>query len=349
VDIRAIVRRVTSETSPVRLVEEDSLRVTVVGVGGAGCNMLSRVEVLTGGALDTLAINVDEQHLRRTAARRKILISAGRRGGTGGRVDVGEAAAYRAISAIRESLEDADVVFVLCGLGGGTGTGASPVVASAAREMGSIVFSIVTMPFSHEGRRVDIALQNLPRLVDASSATVVIENERLMDHVPHLPFTRAFDVINYLVAEMISGLVDTITRPSMINIDLSDLRELLISAGGLASILFAEEDSADPRKIVMEALNNPLISVDFSRARGALIHLSTGSDIPISTVYSIVRAIREQLMENAYITLGARIVPGMEGRVRMLCILSGIPLDLFLAAHRERRERPAEVDLEFVE
>ena len=255
-------------------------KIMVVGVGGAGSNSVTRLMEMGISGAQTIALNTDAKALAVTKAHKRILI--GReltKGlGCGGFPEIGRKAAEESRNEIKESLEGADLVFVLAGLGKGTGTGASPIVCELAKSMGAIVLAVVTMPFKVEGARVQKAEDGLMNLRQVCDTVIVIENDKLLKYAGNLSIQQAFAVADELIASMVKGITETITLPSLVNLDYADVKALMHS-GNVAAIGVAESSSSDrARDAIMKALQNPLLEVDYSGATGALIHITGGPD-----------------------------------------------------------------------
>ena len=321
----------------------DSLRILVVGVGGAGCNAIWRMKSL-GLDVPTIAINTDYPHLRMVDADMKVLLKVGNGHGTGGRVDLGEMSAEMARDKIRDLFQGADVVFITAGLGGGTGTGATPVIADIARREGAMVITTVTLPFKWEKVRQARAREGLKKIMEKSNTVIVLENEKLLDVVSNRPLNDAFRVMDQLISYAIMSFVDILTKPSLINIDLADLRYIMES-GNASTMLLGEGAWDDIRKIVIEALNNPLINVDYSNADGALIHMTVGEDAPLNVIYSTVDTISSFLKKNSKVSMGARVDPNYHGRMRLLVVLTGIKIPFLEEGSRKLiEEYEGEID-----
>jgi len=296
--------------------------IVVVGVGGSGCNTVSRMKRL-GLEVPTIAVNTDMVNLRMVDADKKIYLKTRTGRSTGGHVEEGEASALMARDYLERSLEGSDIVFITTGLGGGTGTGATPVIADIARKLGALVISIVSLPFEIENMHVKRAREGLKKIMEYSNTVIVLENEKLLDIVPNKPLNEAFMVMDQLISYTIMSFVDMITKPSLINIDLADLRYML-ERGNLSTILISEGEIDDVRRIVTDALNNPLMNIDYSTANGALIHITVGEDASLNTIYSTVDTISSFMRRDPKITMGARIDPEYGNRMRILVVLTGI-------------------------
>ncbi len=322
--IESLIRRASAYTLVDRSIYEEKVNVLVVGIGGAGCNAVTRMKKL-GLDVPTVAINTDMNHLKVVDADKKILLKKGTRGlGSGGQVEIGERSAIMAAEEIRSLFKDMDIVFIATGLGGGTGTGATPVISELAKKEGALVITILTMPFKVERARFKRSKEGLKKIMKHSNTVIILENDKLMEIVPNLPIDKAFMVMDQLMSYTIMSFIDMITKPSLMNVDLSDLRTLM-EHGELSTILIGEGPSTDPRKIVVDALNRPFVmDMDYSTARGGLIHITAGENVPLSSVYSAVDAISSFLKENSNIIVGARIAPEFDDKMRVLVVLTGI-------------------------
>ncbi|MEK6818616.1 MAG: cell division protein FtsZ, partial [Nanoarchaeota archaeon] len=242
--------------------------IKVFGVGGAGCNTATWLfnKGITGATV--YGVNTDALHLSITKADDKVLIGKElTRGlGAGGRPNIGREAAKESLSELKRAAGGADMVFVLVGLGGGTGTGAAPVVAQLAKESGAVVIAVATMPFDCEKARHDKAEFGLQELTEVADTCILIDNNRLVDIAGNLPMEQAFAVANELVSTMIKGLVETITLPSLINLDYADVSAIMKN-GSVAVIGIGESDTTSRvEEAVRQALTQPLLDVDY---RGA--------------------------------------------------------------------------------
>ncbi|MDH7509239.1 MAG: cell division protein FtsZ [Methanomassiliicoccales archaeon] len=299
------------------------LKILVMGCGGGGCNSINRLSDLGLRGAETVAVNTDRRHLARIKADKRLLIGASltKGFGAGGDPELGRVCAENAFEPLNEILCGADLTFVIAGLGGGTGTGAAPVVADLAKRNGSLVFSIATMPFECEGRRVDIATRGLWRLEEFSDTVLVLDNNRLLEMVPHLPVDQAFGVMDQLISEIVKGIIEAITEPSLINIDFSDLRAIF-KQRGISTVLYGE--NSDPDSVVKDALSNPFLDLDFTGATGALIHITGGNNLTLKRVTRVVEGITAFLDPQANVILGARVDDDYEGVIRVIAIITGI-------------------------
>ncbi len=318
-------------------------KILVIGCGGAGNNAVSRLARYGLPGARTLAINTDNQQLSAARADAKILIGQRltRGMGAGGDPDLGRRAAELAMPELEGILKDADLVFVLAGLGGGTGTGSAPVVARLARERGAIVVALVTTPFHLEKARVFAAEEGLELLRSHADTSIVMDNNRLLHCAPHLPLEDAFSFVDEIIADIVSGICETITQPSLINLDYADLCTVMRSGG--ASFMFVGEASmkSSPEKIVRAALKNPLLDVDYRGAGACLLHLTGGPDMSMKEAAAIAGALTQELDPEANVIWGARIRPDLAGKVRLLAIITGVKSAQVLSATRQEGERPS--------
>lgn len=301
--------------------------IKVIGVGGSGCNTITRMYEEGVDGAELIAINTDVQHLYYTKADRRLLIGKRRtRGlGAGSLPQIGEEAARENESEIKEIVEDADMVFITCGLGGGTGTGASPVIAEAAQEVGALTISIVTFPFTAEGAiRKSNAEAGLERLREVSDTVIVIPNDKLLEIVPNYPMQLAFKVADEILMRAVKGITELITKPALINLDFADVRTVM-EKGGVAMIGLGEASGEDKAaEAVRKALKSPLLDVDVTGAKSALVNVTGGPDMTIEEAESVVEEIYSKIDPDARIIWGAMIDPELENSMRTLIIVTGV-------------------------
>ena len=300
-------------------------RILIVGCGGSGNNTLNGITHLGVEGAVTVAINTDKQHLDHTRALQKLLV--GRhitRGlGAGGDPSTGRRCAEAGREMIRRIVTGADLVFIASGLGGGSGTGICPIVAEEAKAAGALVVGIVTTPFHVERRqRMARALEGLESLRRTADAVLVLDNNRLLHYVPHLPLDEAFSIMDQLVAEIVKGIVETITLPSLINLDFADVRAIMAN-GGVTMMLYGESDRG-PQEVVHEALNHPLLDVDISGATGVLIHVTGGRYMTLETASQVVDLLTSKVSEEANVIWGARQDAGFGDTIKVMAIITGV-------------------------
>jgi len=300
--------------------------IKVIGVGGAGNNMVSWLYQKGIKGAEIIACNTDKQHLDITEADRKIILGkeVTRGLGCGGYPEKGAEAAQESLQEIKAALKDADMVFVCAGEGGGTGTGAAPIIAQVAKDMGAIVIGTVTMPFKIERARVDKAEFGLQQLRQVSDTVIVIDNNRLVNIAGNLPIQQAFAVANELIATMIKGIVETIAVPSLVNLDYADVKAIMTN-GGVAAIGVGASDTANRvEEAVNAALSNPLLDISYKGATGALIHITGGPDMTLDEVSRVGELVTESLDDDANVIWGARIQEDMKGKLCVMTIITGV-------------------------
>jgi len=316
--------------------------IKVIGCGGAGTNTISRcvASQITGAEL--IALNTDAQHLLLSESPNKILI--GRhltRGlGAGSLPQIGEEAAKESEQDIRDAIGHADMVFVTCGLGGGTGTGSAPVVAQISKEAGALTIGVVTLPFGVEGIiRMENAETGLRRLRDICDTVIVIPNDKLLDIVPNLSLNAAFKVADEVLMRSIKGITEMITKPGLVNLDFADLKTVM-KRGGVAMIGLGEAEGENKAvNAVVEALNSPLLEVDISGATGALVNVTGGEDMTISEAERVVEEIYSRVDPNARIIWGTTIDPNLKKNIKAMLVITGVKSKQILGPTQKAHER----------
>src|SRR3989338_9139882 len=316
----------TSEQNKVVELEVGQANIKVIGVGGAGNNMVGWLYNKGIKGAEILACNTDKQHLDMINADRKFLtgktITKGL--GCGGFPEKGAEAAKESLQEIKDCLKDSDMVFVCAGMGGGTGTGGAPVIAQVAKSTGAIVIGAVTMPFKIERARVEKAEFGLQQLRKVSDTVIVIDNNRLVQIAGNLPIQQAFAVANELVSTMIKGIVETIAVPSLVNLDYADVKAIMTN-GGVAAIGVGSSDTNNRvQEAVNGALSNPLLDISYKGATGALIHVEGGPEMTLEEIERIGVKITENLDDDANVIWGARVNDDMKGRVTVMTIITGV-------------------------
>ncbi len=316
--------------------------IKVIGVGGMGCNAVTWLfnKGINGAAVH--AMNTDALHLSVSKADEKLLLGKElTRGlGAGGNYQTGREAAKEALSDLKRAVSGADMVFILAGMGGGTGTGAAPIVAQLSKETGAVVIGVVTMPFEAEKARMDKAEFGLQELREVTDTCIVLDNNRLVDIAGQLPIEQAFAVANELVSTMVKGIVETITLPSLINLDYADVSAIM-KDGGVAVIGIGQDDSSERvNQAVKQALTHPLLDVDYKGANGALIHVTCGPDLKLEEFDHIGRIVSDNLSPEANVIIGARISKEFVGKVRVVTIMTGVKSPYLLGKSREEQAEP---------
>ena len=216
------------------------------------------------------------------------------------------------------------MAFICAGMGGGTGTGAAPVIAQVAKDTGAIVIGTVTMPFDIERARIDKAEYGLQQLRQVCDTVIVIDNNRLVQIAGNLPVQQAFAVANELVATMIKGIVETIAIPSLVNLDYADVKAIMTN-GGVAAIGVGSSDTNNRvEEAVRGALSNPLLDIAYDGATGALIHICGGPDLTLEEISQIGTLVTETMDEDANIIMGSRVTEDMKGKLMVMTIITGV-------------------------
>jgi cell division protein FtsZ len=301
-------------------------RIVVLGVGGAGNNTVTRLMEMSAAGSECIALNTDALHLNASRAHQKILIGEElTKGlGVGGDPKLGRASIEESRKRIENLLTDVDIAFITAGLGGGTGTGAAPVIAEIARRKGAITVGVVTTPFRIEKGRMEYASNALVEMRRQCDTVVVIDNNKLMQLVPQLPINEAFRVADQVLANMIKGIVETISAPSLINLDFADFKTI-VRRGGVAVVGVGESDAPNrAEEAVRNALRSPLLDVDYAGARGALIHVSGDGQMTIEEANRVGEIVTEMMDDDALVIWGARVNPELAGMLKVMLVMTGV-------------------------
>jgi cell division protein FtsZ len=336
------------------LLEEDTVhagaRIKVIGVGGGGGNAVSRMVGASLGDVEFIVANTDQQALQNNAARVKVQLGAQLTKGLGAGADpsIGRAAALEDTEKILEVLSGADMVFVTTGLGGGTGTGAAPVIASLANQMGALTVAVVTKPFRFEGRKRALqADAGLDELADAVDTMITIPNERLLSTVDRTTsMSAAFETADDVLRQAIQGISDLILVPGLINLDFADVKTIM-SRMGLA-IMGTGVATGDNRASVAAtaAISSPLLEdASVQGARGVIINVTGGPDLTLAEVSEASEIIHSAAHEEANIIFGAVVDPTMEGRVKITVIATGFDRVRAAASPAAQAAKSTPVDL----
>ncbi|WP_413828207.1 cell division protein FtsZ, partial [Methanobrevibacter sp. UBA46] len=249
------------------LIDKSRARISVIGTGGAGNNTISRLNEMGIEGASTITVNTDAQDLFYSQADKKLLLGRNTCGGlgAGGEPTVGEECAEESEDDIREELNGSDMVFVTCGLGGGTGTGSAPIISKLAKKSGALTVAVATMPFSAEGiKRRENAERGLEKLQNNSDTVIVIPNDKLLEVAPNLPLNKAFMVSDEILGRAVKGITELITKTGLVSLDFADIRSIM-QGSGMAMIGMGESDSGDRAlESVHEALSSPLLDLDIS-------------------------------------------------------------------------------------
>ncbi len=340
-----------------QLLAKQKAAIKVVGTGGGGNNTIQRMFEIGIVGAETIAINTDAQDLLYTNADKKILIGRDLTKGLGAGSEprVGEEAARETEQEIKKVLHGSDMVFITCGLGGGTGTGSAPVIAEIAKKVGALTVGIVTLPFSMEGqRRYENAVIGLEKLEQIVDTLIVIPNEKLLELAPELPLHTAFKVADEILTNAVKGIAELVTKTGLVNLDFADIRAVM-KGGGVALIGVGESDTENRAvEAVEKAINNPLLDADVSGANGALINVIGGEDMTLDEARKVVETVSEKLDEDARIIWGAQISKDLEKTIRTMLIVTGVKSSQILGSgikttDKKKQEIEAELGIEFLD
>ena len=311
----------------IEIIKQSRAKITVVGTGGAGNNTISRLNEIGIEGARTITVNTDAQDLFYSRADKKLLLGRQICGGlgAGGEPTVGEECAEESEEDIREELEGSDMVFVTCGLGGGTGTGSAPIISKISKKAGALTVAVATMPFSAEGvKRRENAEIGLEKLQEASDTVIVIPNDKLLEVAPNLPLNKAFMVSDEILGRAVKGITELITKTGLVSLDFADIRSIM-KGSGMAMIGMGESESGDRAiESVHEALSSPLLDIDISNAKGALINISGSSDLTLQESEKIVQIVADKLDPEANIIWGAQIDESLHNIIRTTIVVSGV-------------------------
>lgn len=316
---------------------ENFAQIKVVGVGGGGSNAVNRMIEAGIRGVEFIAVNTDAQALLLSQAPHRIRIGdkLTRGLGAGGNPEVGRKAAEESMEDLYNALRGADMVFITAGMGGGTGTGAAPVVAKIAREAGALTIGVVTRPFSFEGkRRMENAESGIEALQEAVDTLIVIPNDRLLQIVDkRASIQDAFKTADDVLRQGIQGISELITVPGLINLDFADVRTIM-AEGGAALMAVGVASGEDRARVAAEqAVSSPLLDITIDGARGVLFNITGGPDLSLFEVNEAAELIRATTDPNANIIFGAVIDPTMEDEIRITLIATGFESNA-------RRQRP---------
>jgi len=339
-----------------RLIADQETRIKVIGCGGGGNNTINRISEVGIKGIQSIAINTDAQDLLYTTADKKLLIGKElTKGlGAGSNPKIGEQAAKESEQELKKLIEGADLIFITCGLGGGTGTGSAPFIASLAKKMGILSVAIVTIPFTMEGsHRFENAMIGLEKLEQSINTLIVIPNEKLIELAPQLPLQTAFKVADEILTNSVKGIAELVTKTGLVNLDFADVKAIM-SEGGVALIGVGESDSENrAEESVQKALNNPLIDVDISNATGALINISGGESLSLDESRKIVETVAASLDPKAKIIWGAQIYKDLENTIRTMLIITGVDSEQIFGEkntyfEKNREQIESELGIDFV-
>jgi cell division protein FtsZ len=301
-------------------------RLAVVGLGGAGSNLVNRLYNSGIKSATTIALNTDAKHLNMIGAHKKILMGRDiTRGlGAGGFPEVGAKCAEASKKEIIDAIDGCNMVFLAAGMGGGTGGGAAPLVAQMARENGALVVAFVTYPFSLERSRKQKADFGIQQLTKNADTTIIIENDRLMNYSPNLQIEKAFELIDNILLNAVKGIADTIMLPSLINLDFADLRSVMGNTGTAVINIGAGNGTDRVERAISSTLTHPLMDVDLEGAKSAMVHVTGGTSLTIGEATKIGEGVTAPLDPRANVIFGARLVPELTDQIKVMSVVTGV-------------------------
>ena len=303
--------------------------IKVVGIGGAGSNAVDRMIQIGIPGVDFIAVNSDAQALARAEAPCKIQLGTNltRSLGAGGNPAVGARAAYDHRKQLGQALQGADMVFIAAGMGGGTGTGAAPVIAQIARAQDALTIAVVTMPFAFEGtRRLGVAEEGIGRLKDSVDTLIVVPNDRLLQVVNRrVSLDIAFRIADEVLRQVVQGISELVTQPGLINLDFADVRSIMCGAGEALVSIGHGQGEGKAIQAARFALESPLLNAEFSNGtENVLVNITGGNDLTLAEVDQAMETISHTAMPQAAVHFGTAIDPKMEGRVQITLIATGM-------------------------
>ena len=324
-------------------IKELQPRLLVMGVGGAGGNAINEMIDNAMQGVEFIAVNTDAQDLKHSKAKSKVQIGLNlTKGlGAGAKLDIGQAAADESLNDIVNILQGANMVFIAAGMGGGTGTGAAPVVAELARQKGILTVGVVTKPFQFEGskrmRQAEEGIKQLQKVVDT---LIVIPNQNLFRIATEkTTFTEAFSMADDVLYQGVKGITDLMVRPGLINLDFADVRSVMDEMG--KAMMGTGEASGEERAIqaAEKAIANPLLDeISLNGARGVLINITGGSDLTLFELDESANRVRDEVDPEANIIVGSTMDPSMDGSIRVSVVATGIDLSTFQSQSKPSTE-----------
>ncbi len=337
----------TSEAELQEYLEKLRVKIKIFGAGGGGSNTINRLmrEGIKGATL--IACNTDAPHLLKTRANHKILMGKNLTRGLGSGADprIGEQAARESDQEIMKFVSGTDIAFITAGLGGGTGTGSAHYIAGRAKDSGALTISVVTLPFSSEGKiRMDNAMWGLRKLLKASDTVIIIPNDKLKELVHDLPLEKAFRVADEIIVRAISGISDLVTKPGLINLDFNDLKTVMRDSG-LAMIGMGISEGEPGKRVdeaVSKALSSPFLQFDLSGATGVIINVTGGRDMQLEEASNAAEFLRKKVGRNTRIIWGATVDPAYDNRIEILIVATGLGSSEIPGS--EKREPDGDID-----
>jgi len=344
-----------SDNDLLEMLEKNQAKIMVIGCGGGGCNTIERMAEIGIAGATTLALNTDAQDLLSTKSDKKILIGKKLTRGLGAGSDpaIGESAARESGEELQDVLKGSDLVFITCGLGGGTGTGSAPVAAEMAKAMKALTVAVVTLPFTVEGKkRMENAMYGLERLTEHTDTIIVIPNDKILEIAPDLPINAAFKVADEVLTNAVKGITELVTKPGLINLDFADLRTIL-SRGGAAMIGLGESsrgESSESRALeaVENALTSPLLDVDISGANRALVNVVGGTDMTLREAELIVETVSTKIHSSSHIIWGAMVDESIpKNHIQAMVVIAGGRFPYLEGNNKKKGEEQIDLGIEF--
>jgi len=304
------------------------IKVKVIGVGGSGGNAISRMENSNFSGADLVATNTDAQDLQRKKAPTKLRIGRELTQGlgTGMNPELGKEAALEQKQEIEDILKGADIVFITTGLGGGTGTGASPVIAGISKDLGALTIGVATTPFSFEGKvRAEIAREGIKKLRPKVDSLIIIPNDNLLSFLkPETPLSKAFWICDEILHQAVKGISDLVALPGIVNVDFADVKSIIRNSGTAFFGIGMAKGENRAQQAAQSALNSPLLDVSISRAKGILFNISGGSDISLFEIDEAAKIITKNASPSTKVIFGAIQTESLKkGEIKITVIATG--------------------------
>jgi cell division protein FtsZ len=321
----------TDESKSGEVVSSSVARIKVIGVGGGGCNAVNRMIASEVAGVEFWSVNTDAQALSHSDSHNRLHVGqkVTRGLGAGGNPAIGQKAAEESRDEIAAALDGSDLVFITAGMGGGTGTGAAPIVAEVAKEVGALTVGVVTRPFTFEGRRrtsqADGGIEALKSRVDT---LIVIPNDKLLSVISEqTPVQEAFRVADDILRQGVQGISDIITIPGLVNVDFADVRAVMADAGSALMGIGIGSGKSRAREAAVTAISSPLLESSIDGAKGVVFNITGGEDLTLHEVNAAAEIIYEAVDPNANIIFGAVLDQRLQGEVRITVIATGFSPD----------------------
>ncbi len=337
----------SSDSSYSRIQSVNPAKIKVVGVGGGGGNAVNRMIKSGLSGVEFWLMNTDLQILNTSTCKNRIQLGAQLTNGlgAGGEPQIGEKAAQEAEKEIASALEGADMVFVTAGMGGGTGTGAAPIVAKIAKDLGVLTIGVVTKPFSFEGkRRQNQALQGLEKLRESVDALIVIPNDKLLDVVDRrVGLVESFVVVDEVLMRGVQGISDIITIPGLINVDFADVKSVMAASGSALMGIGRGSGEGRATEAAKIAINSQLLETSINGANGVIVNITGGPDMTMHEVADASNIINDAVSDDAKIIIGAVVNDNIQGEIQITVIATGFELKAQMPSMSKEESRSIDV------